>query len=179
MEREVFPTEKWFDFELFFSCSGRPTGEDGPDQFTGCYPAATMCLYWAARACLDLYFSQKEERFLALARRSVTRLSMFQQVFDHPANPSTRSAGSAVMTTDGEFNDARQPGAFRAALHGDVRGDARAGDVRARDRRAARIIHNDAGRGEPGGGAGQLRAFSRVPIEGRSLRITAIQDATR
>lgn len=108
LEREVLPADRWFDFELFHSCAGRPTGADGPDPETGVYPANTLSMYWAARACLDFHLAQDDPQILALGRRILDRLSLYQQVYDHPRVSIDTFGGFAVMNADAEFNDARQ-----------------------------------------------------------------------
>jgi len=108
LEREVLPRDRWFDFELFHSCAGRPTGADGPDPETGVYPANTLSMYWAARACLDFHLAEGDAAVLALGRRILDRLSLFQQVVDHPRVSIDTFGGFAVMNADAEFNDARQ-----------------------------------------------------------------------
>jgi hypothetical protein len=108
IRREVMPDDRWFDAELWFSCAGRVTGQDGPDAFTGCYPANTLGLYWTARAALDLHLATGEGSALALARHVAARLSLFQQVHDHPHISIDTFGGFAVMNADAEFNDARQ-----------------------------------------------------------------------
>ncbi len=108
IEREVLPEEKWFDFELFYSCAGRPTGKDGPDPYTGCYPANTLSMYWAAQAALDLHKTGKQPEALTMARRYLARVSMFQQVWDTPRLSINTLGGFGVMNADAEFNDARQ-----------------------------------------------------------------------
>ncbi|NLH51085.1 MAG: hypothetical protein GX444_21115 [Myxococcales bacterium] len=108
VEREVLPEEKWFDFELLYSCAGRPTGQDGPEPFTGCFPVNSLSMYWAACAALDVYLATEDEKWLSLAERLTGRLSQFQQVFDHPRLSIDTFGGFAVMNADAEFNDARQ-----------------------------------------------------------------------
>jgi len=108
INRNVIPEEKWFDFELFYSCAGRPTGSEGPDPFTGCFPANTLSIYWATRAYLDLHLKTGEMEYLKQSRRFISRLNMFQQVFDHPQASMDTFGGFSVMNADGEFNDARQ-----------------------------------------------------------------------
>jgi hypothetical protein len=108
LEREVLPHDKWFDYELFYSCAGRPTGRDGPDPYTGVLPANTFSMFWAARAALDLHFAERDAASLATARRCVDRLSMQQQAFANPRLSLDSFGGFGVMNADAEFNDARQ-----------------------------------------------------------------------
>ncbi|MDP8257719.1 MAG: hypothetical protein P9M14_18385 [Candidatus Alcyoniella australis] len=108
IEREVLPQERWFDYELLYSCAGRPTPDQGPDRYTGCLPQNTLCMYWAAQACLDLHLAAGEARWLELGRRVLDRLSLYQQAFDHPRLSIDSFGGFGVMNADGEHNDARQ-----------------------------------------------------------------------
>ena len=101
IEREVMPEAKWFDYELQYSCAGRPVPEDGPDRHTGRLPENTLSMYWAAQAALDLGRIDLGETILA-------RLSTYQQVFDHPRWAMDTYGGFAVMNADAEYNDARQ-----------------------------------------------------------------------
>ena len=108
IEKFVMPKDRWFDFELLYSCAGRPTGKEGPDSFTGCYPMNTLSMYWAARTCLDLHAASGMQRHLDLARKIIARLSSFQQAFDNPRLSMDTFGGFSVMNADAEFNDARQ-----------------------------------------------------------------------
>jgi hypothetical protein len=116
LRREVLPEEKWFDFELVYSCAGRPTGQEGPDPFTRCWPANTLAMYWAARAGIDLFLATGDATggapggaaALAFGRACLDRLSLFQQVADHPHIAIDTFGGFGVMNADGEWNDARQ-----------------------------------------------------------------------
>lgn len=108
VEREVLPECKWFDYELFFSCAGRPTGKDGPDPYTGVYPANTLGMYWTARAGLDIWLASGDQEFLDLGLMALANLSMQQQVFDNPRHSINTFGGFGVMNADAEFNDARQ-----------------------------------------------------------------------
>jgi len=108
IEREVLPEDKWFDYELLLSCAGRPTGQDGPELFTRAYPANSLSMYWAAYACLDLHRADGNDDLLRLGREILDRLSLFQQVVDHPRLNFDTFGGFGVMNADAEFNDARQ-----------------------------------------------------------------------
>jgi len=108
VEAHVMPEERWNDFELHYSCAGRPTAEDGPDPFTGNLPASTLGMYWTARAALDLWVVEGDGRWLGLARRALGRLSLYQQVWDHPRVSIDTFGGFGVMNVDAEWNDARQ-----------------------------------------------------------------------
>jgi hypothetical protein len=118
METEVMPGERWDDYELLYSCASRPTGTDGPDPYTGNLPANTLGMYWTARSALDLWQAEGDEQWLTLARRALGRLSLYQQVWDHPGVSIDTFGGFAVMNADAEWNDARQ-GVF-APLYFDI-----------------------------------------------------------
>jgi len=108
VEREALPANKWFDFETFYSCVTKFRNSEEPDPFTGCYPANTLCMYWSTRAALDLYSVTQDPAMLNFARQCLARLSLYQQVFDHPRLSIDTFGGFGVMNMDGEFNDARQ-----------------------------------------------------------------------
>jgi len=108
IETHVMPEDRWDDFELLYSCASRPTGAEGPDPFTGNLPANTLGMYWTARAALDLWQAEGDAWWLSLARRTLGRLSLYQQVWDHPRVSIDTFGGFAVMNADAEWNDARQ-----------------------------------------------------------------------
>jgi hypothetical protein len=108
IETKVLPTDDWSDYELLLSCAGRFTGEQGPDPYTGCRPANTLSMYWAARASLDVHEATGQRRYLELTERIVDRLNQYQQAFDHPGLSINTFGGFGVMNVDAEFNDARQ-----------------------------------------------------------------------
>jgi hypothetical protein len=102
----VYPEARWIDSEVYFSCSPKPL--DFYDQRSGQWPQNTLCLHAAAAGFLALYELRHDARHLALARRALDRLSLYQQVWDAPFLNFYGFGGYGVMNTDGEWNDARQ-----------------------------------------------------------------------
>ncbi len=103
---EVVPSQKWFDYETFFSCSHKKPGFF--DTYTGCYPQNTMSMYWAAEALRLAYLCTLERGFLELGLKVLGHLSLYQQVWDPPFLSINAFGGFGSMNTDGEWNDARQ-----------------------------------------------------------------------
>lgn len=102
----VYPESRWIDYEVYFSCSPKPL--DFYDHRSGQWPQNTLCMHMAAAAFLVLYEMRRDPRYLALARRALDRLSLYQQVWDPPYLNFYGFGGYGVMNTDGEWNDARQ-----------------------------------------------------------------------
>jgi hypothetical protein len=100
---------RWEDFETYFSCSrwwGDRVGEKIPR--TGVYKSNTFSPFWCAEAFLAAHRALREPRWLALGRRCLDELSLYQQVWDPPTIPAPCHGGFGVMNADGEWNDARQ-----------------------------------------------------------------------
>ena len=68
----------------------------------------TFSPFWCAEAFLAAYRVTRETRYLALGRRCIDELSLFQQVWDPPFIAALCHGGFGVMNADGEWNDARQ-----------------------------------------------------------------------
>jgi hypothetical protein len=101
---------RWEDFETYFSCS-RWGGSDrmgAPIERNGVYKSNTLSHFWCAEAFLLAHRALKEKRYLAVGRRCLDELSLFQQVWDPSWIPAPCHGGWGVMNADGEWNDARQ-----------------------------------------------------------------------
>lgn len=104
---------RWEDFETYFSCS-RWGSDDQIGKLVarnGVYKSNTLSLFWCAEAFLAAHQTlgdQKENRWLALGRRCLDELSLYQQVWDPSWIPAPCHGGFGVMNADGEWNDARQ-----------------------------------------------------------------------
>jgi len=101
---------RWEDFETYFSCcrwgSRDHIGKRVARQ--GIYKQNTFSPFWCAEAFLAAYRVLGEEHYLALGRRCLDELSLFQQVWDPPYIYAPCHGGFGVMNADGEWNDARQ-----------------------------------------------------------------------
>jgi hypothetical protein len=102
----VIAPNLWYDYETFFSCSPKPVGWTDPRS--GCRPENTMCVYWTAAACLQLYLACGEDRYLEAGRKALDRLLAYHQVWDPPFLSIDVFGGFASQNTDAEWNDARQ-----------------------------------------------------------------------
>jgi len=107
VEREVVPEMKYFDYETFFSCSGKPL--DFKDEHTGVNPQNTLSIHWSAELFRRLYEITGKENYKALAEAVVDILCFYQDVW--PLNYRRLAytyGGFGVQNTDAEHNDARQ-----------------------------------------------------------------------
>lgn len=102
---------RWEDFETYFSCSRWGSGEDRigkPVARNGVFKSNTFSPFWCAEAFLAAHRVLGEQRYLALGRRCLDELSLYQQVWDPSWIPAPTHGGFGVMNADGEWNDARQ-----------------------------------------------------------------------
>jgi hypothetical protein len=106
LAEKVFPSARWTDFEVYFSCS--PKSLDFYDRRSGQWPQNTLCLQHGAAGLLELYQVTGDPEHLELAGRAMDRLSLYQQVWSPPWLGLFAFGGYGVMNTDGEWNDARQ-----------------------------------------------------------------------
>ncbi|MBX3111470.1 MAG: hypothetical protein KF857_05610 [Fimbriimonadaceae bacterium] len=100
---------RWEDFETYFSCSR--WGDDLIGKRiarNGVYKSNTLSIFWCAEAFLkaDEVFGQG--KYLALGRRCLDELSLYQQVWEPSNIPAPTHGGFGVMNADGEWDDARQ-----------------------------------------------------------------------
>ncbi|MDG2381142.1 MAG: hypothetical protein P8N76_05670 [Pirellulaceae bacterium] len=106
MAREILPTTRFQDFEVFYSCS--PKALHWVDPVNGIPPINNLAVQWAADQFLALYQLTSDERWLKHGEYSLGILSLFQQVWDPPFYNVHLYGGFGVMNTDGEWNDGRQ-----------------------------------------------------------------------
>lgn len=102
----VFPENKWWDYETFFSCSKKDFGMR--DAGTGLHCMNNLCICWTAELMRELAEATGEKKYLEHGRRAVDLMSLWQQVWDAPYISINTFGGFGVMNTDGEWNDARQ-----------------------------------------------------------------------
>ena len=110
LERDPVAQGRWEDFETYFSCCrwGSTTHIGKRIARQGVHKQNTFSPFWCAEAFLAAYRVLGEPRYLALGRRCLDELSLFQQVWDPPFIPAPCHGGFGVMNADGEWNDARQ-----------------------------------------------------------------------
>ncbi|MBD3229585.1 MAG: hypothetical protein GF329_15500 [Candidatus Lokiarchaeota archaeon] len=106
LRKEIIPLDKWHDFEPFFSCTHLPF--DFYDENTKSHCMNTLCIYWNAAGLFELYRITKDVKFLDLAERVLSILSLFQQVWDMPYISFNTIGGFASQNEDAELSDARQ-----------------------------------------------------------------------
>ena len=101
---------RWEDFETYYSCArwGEPAliGQRVPRN--GVYKQNTLSIAWCTEAFLEGFRATRHERLLALARRCIDELSLYQAAWDPPFLPAPAHGGFGVMNADSEWNDARQ-----------------------------------------------------------------------
>lgn len=101
---------RWEDFETYYSCA--PWG--AADQLgrrvrrNGVFKQNTLSIAWCAEALLRAFTDQGRGCHLALARRCLAELSLYQAVHDPPFLTAPALGGFGVMNGDCEWNDARQ-----------------------------------------------------------------------
>jgi len=106
LAREVIPSQKWFDYETFYSCSKKRLGLF--DENTGTYPQNAMSMFWAAEAMLLVYQATLEDEYLELGEQVLNHACLLQQAWDPPFLSINAFGGFGSMNTDAEWNDARQ-----------------------------------------------------------------------
>jgi hypothetical protein len=111
----IFPENKWWDYETFFSCSKKDFGMR--DAGTGQHCMNNLCIFWTAELMRELAESTGGKKYLDFGRRAADLMLMWQQVWAPPYLSIDAFGGFGVMNTDGEWNDARQS-AFAECLAG-------------------------------------------------------------
>ncbi len=101
---------RWEDFETYFSCA-RWGGEDRIGrrvERNGVYKQNTLSIAWCADALIAAYAESRQPKHLAMARRCLGELSLYQSVYNPPFLTAPAHGGFGVMNADCEWNDARQ-----------------------------------------------------------------------
>ena len=107
LEEGPVAESRWEDFETYFSCSGWGTPGQKVER-NGLFKQNTFSPFWCAEAFLDGYRVLGDKHYLAVGRRCLDDLSMYQQVWHPDYLPAETHGGFGVMNADGEWNDARQ-----------------------------------------------------------------------
>jgi hypothetical protein len=107
---EIAREGRWEDFETYYSCApwGAPELLGRRVARNGVFKQNTLSIAWCAEAMLLAWRATKRARFLRLARRCASELSLYQAVWDPPFLPAPALGGFGVMNADSEWNDARQ-----------------------------------------------------------------------
>ncbi len=104
--REVFPRRRWYDFEVFISCSPKPY--DFYDPITAQYPQNNLCTIQAAMAAEKLCDITGQSYYRGLALRLADDVALTQQVWNHPGFTPKLVGGMTTQNSDAEWSDARQ-----------------------------------------------------------------------
>jgi hypothetical protein len=101
---------RWEDFETYYSCApwGAPELLGKRVVRNGIFKQNTLSIAWSAEAFFLAWRKTGDARHLALARRCLDELSLYQAVWDPPFLPAPALGGFGVMNADSEWNDARQ-----------------------------------------------------------------------
>jgi hypothetical protein len=104
---DILPGTKFFDFELFYSCSPKPLY--WVDPVNGIPPVNTLAVQWSADHFLALYRLTDDKMWLKQGEYCLSVLSLFQQVWaPNRYGRAYMFGGFGVMNCDGEWNDGRQ-----------------------------------------------------------------------
>lgn len=108
--RDVIPEGRWEDFETYWSCAR--TWEDKKygekDKRSGLYNQCNFSIFWTVEALKELYSVTKEEKYLIEGEKVLAELSLYQAVWEPEYLHVPVLGGFGVMTSDDEWNDARQ-----------------------------------------------------------------------
>ncbi|WP_130858937.1 hypothetical protein [Gracilibacillus phocaeensis] len=110
VSENVVSEGKWEDFETYWSCSGEWSGKQYKeiDARSGLYNQCNLGMYWTAEALKDLYKATNKDAYLDCGEQVLAEMSLFQQIWQPPFFKIPTIGGFGVMTSDDEWNDARQ-----------------------------------------------------------------------
>lgn len=101
---------RWEDFETYWSCA--PWGSEAQLARrvgrNGVFKQNSLSIGWCAEAFLAAYACDRQAEHLAMARRCLAELSLYQSVWNPPFLTAPAHGGFGVMNADCEWNDARQ-----------------------------------------------------------------------
>ncbi len=108
--RGVVAEARWEDFETYYSCApwGAPAQLGRRVRRNGVHKQNTLSIAWCAEAFLQAHVRDRSRADLALARRCLAELSLYQAVWNPPFLTAPAIGGFGVMNADCEWNDARQ-----------------------------------------------------------------------
>lgn len=106
----VIPEGRWEDFETYWSCSrtwdGKKYGEK--ELRSGLYNQCNLSVYWTAEALKELYLVTRKNGYLKEGEKVLAELSLYQAIWEPRFLSLPVLGGFGVMTSDDEWNDARQ-----------------------------------------------------------------------
>ncbi|RAP74326.1 hypothetical protein [Paenibacillus montanisoli] len=108
--RDVVQKGRWEDFETYWSCSRQWEGKQYGvlDARSGLYNQCNFGLYWTSEAFKDLYETTGIAKWLDAGEQVLAEASLYQQIWQPAFFPVPTVGGFGVMTSDDEWNDARQ-----------------------------------------------------------------------
>jgi len=106
----VVPEGRWEDFETYWSCSRQWGGKQywEKDARSGLYNQCNFGMYWTAEALKELYRTTGRSEWLDAGEQVLAEASLYQQIWQPSYIPVPTIGGFGVMTSDDEWNDARQ-----------------------------------------------------------------------
>lgn len=110
VQEKVLPEGRWEDFETYFSCSGLWSGKvyHQKEPRSGLYNQCNFSIYWTIEASKALFFSTSEEKYIHFGETLLSELSLYQAIWNPKYMNVPTIGGFTVMTSDDEWNDARQ-----------------------------------------------------------------------
>lgn len=108
--RDVVQKGRWEDFETYWSCSREWEYKRYGmlDARSGLYNQCNFGMYWTAEAFKDLYEATGSMQWLDAGEQVLAEASLYQQIWQPPFIEVPAIGGFGVMTSDDEWNDARQ-----------------------------------------------------------------------
>ncbi len=110
VRNHVIPEGRWEDYETYWSCSreweGKQYGEK--DRRSGLYNQCNFSIYWTAEALKELFLVTKNDEYLRAGESVLAELSLYQAIWEPTYLFVPTLGGFGVMTSDDEWNDARQ-----------------------------------------------------------------------
>lgn len=107
---DVIPEGRWEDFETYWSCARtwekKQYGKK--DERSGLYNQCSFSIYWTAEALKEMYKITEEDRYLQEGEKVLAELSLYQAIWEPDYMHVPVLGGFGVMTSDDEWNDARQ-----------------------------------------------------------------------
>ncbi|MBW8351762.1 pectate lyase [Bacillus sp. IITD106] len=108
--KEIVPNGRWEDFETYWSCSrmwdGKQYGKKDPRS--GLYNQCNFSIYWTTEALKALYLTTHKDQYLICGEQVLAELSLYQAIWEPKYVNLPVLGGFSVMTSDDEWNDARQ-----------------------------------------------------------------------
>ncbi|MBN1901092.1 hypothetical protein JW926_07185 [Candidatus Sumerlaeota bacterium] len=115
LSQEVIPYARYYDYEVFFSCSAKPCVDGGRnhkamiDSHTGQPWQNTLCMQWNAELFKRLHEFTGEKRYLSVGLEALDYLCLYQNVWSISYRRIAYTFGGfGVQNSDGEYLDARQ-----------------------------------------------------------------------